>query len=141
VIFVDSNVLIDLFGEDQDWYEWSSAAISDASLDNRLCVNPVSVAEVAPRLGALEKFLENVAVIDAEVLELSNEAAFAAGKAFDIYRAKRRAGDDAKGGVLPDFFIGGHARVLGASILTRDPRFYRAYFPEVPLITPSKDEQ
>ena len=25
-------------------------------------------------------------------------------------------------------------------ILTRDARFYRAYFPDVPLITPSKDD-
>jgi predicted nucleic acid-binding protein len=40
--------------------------------------------------------------------------------------------------VLADFFIGGHAQVAEATILTRDPRFYRTYFPSVPLITPDK---
>jgi hypothetical protein len=29
---------------------------------------------------------------------------------------------------------------LGATILTRDPRFYRTYFPEVLLITPNRAE-
>jgi hypothetical protein len=28
--------------------------------------------------------------------------------------------------------------VSNATILTRDPRFYRIYFPSVPLITPDK---
>ena len=28
--------------------------------------------------------------------------------------------------------------MLDATIITRDPRFYRSYFPSVPLITPDK---
>jgi predicted nucleic acid-binding protein len=38
--------------------------------------------------------------------------------------------------VLPDFLIGAHAVVRGYSILTRDPKGYRGYFPSVELITP-----
>jgi predicted nucleic acid-binding protein len=37
---------------------------------------------------------------------------------------------------LPDFFIGAHAAVEGAELLTRDPRRIRAYFPTVTLISP-----
>ena len=38
--------------------------------------------------------------------------------------------------MLPDFFIGAHAVVAGMSLLTRDTRRYRSYFPTVVLITP-----
>jgi hypothetical protein len=37
---------------------------------------------------------------------------------------------------LPDFVIGARAAVLGLSLLTLDPRRYRAYFPRVELIAP-----
>jgi predicted nucleic acid-binding protein len=43
----------------------------------------------------------------------------------------------AKGNVLPDFFVGAHAAVLGWPILTRDVRRYRSYFPSVDLIGPA----
>lgn len=140
MILIDSNVLIDLFGTEQDWYRWSIEAVESASMTDQLLVNPISIAEVAPYLGSLEKFLENIATIGAEIVDLSHEAAFAAGRAFQIFRERRRSGGESGLNVLPDFFIGGHAQMLGASILTRDPRFYRAYFPTVPLISPSKDE-
>ncbi len=37
----------------------------------------------------------------------------------------------------PDFFIGAHALVEGHTLLTRDARRYRSYFPGVRLIAPS----
>jgi hypothetical protein len=57
---------------------------------------------------------------------------FLAGKAFQTYRAR----GGSKTGVLPDFFIGAHAVAEGISLLTRDTRRYRSYFPTVSLITP-----
>ena len=62
-------------------------------------------------------------------------ALFLAGKA---YREYRRAGGS-RTGVLPDFFIGAHAQVLGLPILTRDARPYRAYFPDVEVIAPEAE--
>ena len=38
--------------------------------------------------------------------------------------------------MLSDFFIGAHAVVDGLSLLTRDRRRYRSYFPTIVLITP-----
>ena len=46
----------------------------------------------------------------------------------DLYEALRSP--------LPDFFIGAHAAILGAPLLTRDPRRYRSYFPTLELIAP-----
>jgi predicted nucleic acid-binding protein len=34
----------------------------------------------------------------------------------------------------PDFLIGAHAAVAGLTLLTRDARRYRRYFPKVRLI-------
>ena len=59
-------------------------------------------------------------------------ALFLAGQAFKTYR--RRGGH--RTSVLPDFFIGAHAAVLGAPLITRDARRYRSYFPTVDLIAP-----
>ena len=59
-------------------------------------------------------------------------ALFLAGRAFVKYR---RSGG-AKSNVLPDFFIGAHAAVLGCGILTRDARRYTQHFKTVPLIIP-----
>ena len=38
--------------------------------------------------------------------------------------------------MLSDFFIGAHAVSQGISLLTRDVRRYRSYFPTITLITP-----
>ena len=64
---------------------------------------------------------------------MPRRALFLVGKAFLQYR---RLGG-ARSGVLPDFFIGAHAAVEGRSLLTRNARHYRSYFPGVRLITPN----
>jgi predicted nucleic acid-binding protein len=37
---------------------------------------------------------------------------------------------------LPDFYIGAHAAVRGMTVLTRDARRYKTYFPKLHLIAP-----
>ena len=64
--------------------------------------------------------------------DLVHPAPAVAAKAFDRY--KRRGGS--KRSPLPDFFIGAHAAVTGMTLLTRDPRRYRAYFPKLKIISP-----
>src|SRR5882672_12775926 len=66
--------------------------------------------------------------------ELPRPALFLAGMAFVKCRREGRT----KGNVLAEFFIGAHAAVLGCSILTRDGRCYRNYFPRVALIAPQE---
>lgn len=134
MIFVDSNVIIDVIVSDPEWKTWSVGQIAELSGGHRLVVNQVVVAEVAPRLGSLETFYREIAAIGLELENLNDEAAYDAGVAFQAYRRNR---GEAKM-VMPDFLIGGHACTANAAILTRDPRFYARYFPTIPLICPSQ---
>ncbi len=137
LILVDSNVLIDVISGDPDWHGWSSDQL-DGRHDGALAVNQIVLAEVAQRFETLAQFMAEIRALSLQVEEFGCDAAFVAGKAFGGYRRNR--GPASPKLPLPDFFIGGHAQFIGATILTRDPRFYRAYFPQVPLITPSKDD-
>lgn len=60
------------------------------------------------------------------------EAAFLAGRCFVKYR---RAGGRRRS-PLPDFYIGAHAVTGGLTLLTRDARRYRSYFPALRIIAP-----
>ena len=138
MILVDSNVLIDVIESDPVWQEWSMARIEDAAQAGRVVINHIVLAEAAPRSGPLEQFCDNLDVMMIAIEPLSDEAAYAAGSAFQQYRQRRLA--EVPQSILSDFLIGAHALIAGATILTRDPRFYRTYFPTVRLIAPSKDE-
>ena len=132
MIVVDSSVLIDVIDEDPDWCPWSLAALDEWSRRGPVLINPIIYAEISPDFNhpaALDAVLEKVGI---EYRDISREALFLAGKAHQAYR--RRGG--ARTGVLPDFFIGAHAAVLGAPLLTRDVRRFQSYFPSVRLVTP-----
>jgi predicted nucleic acid-binding protein len=141
VILVDSNVLIDILTHDTRWVDWSRKALEDACDDAGIILNQIVVAEVAPAFASLAAFETWIAPLQPSFLDLTNDAAFCGGGAFLEHRRKRKKGVDSSKAIVADFLIGGHAQTLGATILTRDPRFYRTYFPSVPLITPEKTDQ
>ena len=60
-------------------------------------------------------------------------ALFLTAKAFQHYRSS----GGRKTGVLPDFFIGAHAAVANAALITRDATRCRSYFPGITLISPN----
>lgn len=129
---VDTNVLFDFLSEDEEWFDWSSAMLTDAAERGRLVINPIVYCEVSVRYERIEDLNEALPVHYFVRAPLPWEAAFVAAKAFDRY--KRRGGS--KRSALPDFFIGAHAAVTDMTLLTRDPRRYRAYFPKLRIISP-----
>jgi predicted nucleic acid-binding protein len=60
------------------------------------------------------------------------EAAFLTGQCFLKYR--RRGGT--RRSPLPDFYIGAHAALADLTLLTRDAKSYRSYFPRLRIIAP-----
>jgi len=132
VTLVDTNVLLDLVTDDPDWANWSVRQLDAAGLRGELIIDDVVYAELSVRFETIEAL--DAVVNDARLTmaAIPRGALFLAGKAFQRYRA---AGGT-RTGVLPDFFIGAHAAVAGLTLLTRDARRYRQYFPSVDLITP-----
>jgi predicted nucleic acid-binding protein len=135
VTLVDSNVLIDIFADDQHWYDWSLMQLDQAALKGPLLINDVIYAESSIRFQDIDDLDTALADASIAVAAIPRLALFRAGKAFTQYR---RAGGT-RTGVLPDFFIGAHAEVERLPLLTRDARRYRNYFPTLELIAPDTD--
>ena len=106
--------------------------MSDAAERGPVFVNPIIYAEVSVRYDRIEHV--DLALPAEYFLRapLPWEAAFLAAKCFERYR--KRGGR--RTSALPDFFIGAHAAVAGLTLLTRDARRYRTYFPKLGLIAP-----
>ena len=129
---IDANILIDLFDDDSEWQGWSDAMLKTCRDRGPVVINPIVFAEVASGFDSLE--LMDTILPKSYLLRepLPWGAAFLAGQAFRAYR--RRGGD--RRSPLPDFYIGAHAAVAGYSLLTRDPRRYRYYFPKLRIVSP-----
>jgi predicted nucleic acid-binding protein len=132
LIFIDTNVLLDVATKDSQWAEWSLKAIEDEAVEGPLYINAIIYAELSTRYASVEAFDAFVAQTGVQMAEIPRAAAFLAAKAFGRYRAAGGTGT----GVLSDFFIGAHAAVLDIPLLTRDVGRYRTYFPDLRLVAP-----
>lgn len=131
MILVDTNVLLDVVTDDEDWASWSIARLDAASVAGPILINHVIYSELAIRFDSIEVLdavLRNAGVT---VGSLPRSALFLAGQVF------RRRDADGAGGIPPDCFVGAHAAVERMPLLTREPERYRKDFPTVHLIAPS----
>ena len=131
-VLVDTNVLLDVFTVDAEWFAWSSGALASASETRVLVLNPIVYAEVSVEFPSIEELDDALPLDRFRREDLPWDAGFVAGKAFRAYR--RRGGP--RRSPLPDFYIGAHAAVAGLTLLTRDPKRYRTYFPTVIVVSP-----
>jgi predicted nucleic acid-binding protein len=129
---VDTNVLLDVITEDENWLSWSIETLAAAAEAGPLYINPIIYAEVSVRFTKVEDLEDALPPQDFRRAALPWEAAFLAGRAFLEYR--RQGG--ARSSTLPDFFIGAHAAVDELVLLTRDAARYRTYFPTLELLAP-----
>jgi hypothetical protein len=132
MVLIDSDVLLDIWDLDPVWNVWSSSQLRALSSQHEFAINPVVYAEISTRFSTQAKLDERLDELEIRVLDISRGSAFLASKAFVQYR--RQGGTRIR--VLPDFFIGAHAVVLGCPLLTRDRGTYSTYFPGVQLIAP-----
>jgi predicted nucleic acid-binding protein len=135
VVLIDTNVLLDVVTNDPQWADWSQNRLEAAALGDALAINAVVYAELSIGFRRIEEVEAVLAKAQVAVEEIPREALFLAGKAFQRYKAR----GGMRTGVLPDFFIGAHAAVLGVPLLTRDARRYRDYFPKLELLAPGKE--
>jgi predicted nucleic acid-binding protein len=134
LILLDANVLLDVVTDDPAWLARSLARLAEATLAGSVFINEVVYAKVSIRYAEIEELDAMLAAAMIKIAPMPRSALFLAGKAFLRYRKS----GGARGGVLPDFFIGAHAAVEGWPLLTRDTRRYRTYFPTLKLIAPDE---
>jgi predicted nucleic acid-binding protein len=133
LILVDTNVLLDLVTDDPLWAEWSQQQLDLASAQDQLAINDVVYAELSIGYARIERLDAMILGAGLVNVAMPRPALFLAGKAFQRYRS---AGGR-KTGVLPDFFIGAHAVIADAVLITRDAARYRSYFPGIMLVAPN----
>ena len=131
-ILVDANVLLDVLTDDPQWYAWSAAQLDACAANAELCINPIIYAEASVGFDRIETLDDALSEDVFSRVDLPWEAGFLAGKAYLHYRRAKGA----RTSPLPDFYIGAHAAIEGMTLLTRDARRYRTYFPTLDLVCP-----
>lgn len=132
MIFVDTNIVIDLLETGSVWHTWSAGRIASAE---DVVADAIVLAETAGKFGDVQAARSAFRRLDIVILPFSDDAGFRAGQAFLKYR--KATGKREK--ILADFLIDAHAAALNIPLLTRDAGIYRTYFPELTLITPEDD--
>ncbi|MBX9815286.1 MAG: type II toxin-antitoxin system VapC family toxin [Sphingomonas sp.] len=135
MIFVDSNIIIDILEPDPVWASWSSERLAKSGAHDRVFASAVVVAECAGRFADLDDLTKRFHAMDVIIEDVPLQAMFVAGQVFRRYRRESERRDR----VLADFLIGAHAAYRDAPLITRDSRLYRRYFPTLTLITPETD--
>jgi predicted nucleic acid-binding protein len=132
MLFVDSNVILDVITADPHWASWSATQLAQALDAGPVLINAVVYAEIAFACEAIE-------AVDALLPQhlyayrpIPREASFLAAMAHADHR--KRGGQRSM--ILPDFLIGAHALLESTGLLTRDERRYRQAFPGLKLILP-----
>lgn len=132
MIHVDTNVLIDVLDPRSPFRAASGLALATAVAREGAGIGQVVFAELAAGIADRAYLDTIVRVLGVSRLTMPDDALFLAGRAYAAYL--RRGGP--RTSILPDFFIGAHAVVAGADLLTRDPKRYRTAFPQLTIIEP-----
>lgn len=135
---LDTNVLIDAFDQKAPQHPWALSILRDGLLGAGVAINPVILAELQvgdEQPDTVAGRLENLGIV---LLDLPALASERCARAYAEYLENRRRQPlpAAPKIPLPDFFIGAHASLLQLPLATADEGRYRAYYPEVQLITP-----
>lgn len=153
---LDTNVLLDLLAGDAAAAAAARLAMADALRLGSLAVCPAVYAELGANFPDQEELDRFVHAFRIQVDDFSTDALFQAAAAWRRY-ARTRGGQlqcprcgqltealcpgcgaplSWRQHILPDFLVGGHAARQADRLLTRDPHYYRRYFPTVTLLSP-----
>jgi predicted nucleic acid-binding protein len=140
VILLDTNILIAAGSPAERNHAWARALIADRARLPSLAVSVVALAELQAGGPDPHRLEDRLRAAGIRVLDLPVAAALPAARAWaEFLERRRREPAPVRRTPLPDFFIGAHALVLGATLATADVGRYRSSFPELPLIVPPGD--
>ena len=137
MIALDTNVLIDLLGDDP------RAGAAEAALRLALTNGPVVVcdvvlSEVTAGLGSGSEVLDVLEDMGIRFLAVDERAAVRSGEMQRKYNQRMRAAGRAPitPRTVPDFLVGAHALLQCSALITRDAGFFRDYFKGLKVILP-----
>lgn len=132
---VDTNVLIDVFGNDPDHGAASAEVLRHCLREGSLVACDVVWAEVRGVFDDDASFGSAMAVLGVRYSPILQDAAARAGISWRSYR--KSGGTRIR--VMADFLIGAHAESQADRLLTRDDGYYRTYFKGLRLVCPYPD--
>lgn len=124
---VDTNVLVDIFQDDERFVHQSRERLANARIRGDLVVCQVVFAELVHGFEDKASLDDTLDQLGISISSIDNAIAYEAGRRWGRYR---RAGGP-RSRILADFMIGAHALISADSLLTRDDGFYQTYFPEL----------
>lgn len=130
---VDTNVLLDVFGDDPRYREGSLAALRQALREGEIVACDVVWAEVAAVFPDGASAVAAMEAIPVAYSPLTRAAALRAGDAWRAYRSRGGPRDR----VVADFLVGAHAALHADRLLTRDRGFGRAAFAGLVVFDPT----
>ena len=138
MIAVDTNILIDLLGDDP------RADAAEAALRQALTAGPVVacdvvIAEVTAGLGHGADVMDALEDMGLSFAPTESRAAVRAGEMQRKYKQRRLESGNTSPTprAIPDFLVGAHALLQCEGLITRDQGFYRDYFKGLRIIVPA----
>jgi len=127
---VDTSVLLDVLGADEEFGEPSREALRKAYRSGALLACEVVWAEVRAHFADDAQFGDALGTLGIRFDPVGAESAALAGRLW-----RRSTSNRAR--VVADFLIGAHALRQADALLTRDRGFYRSCFAELRLTDPA----
>ena len=81
MLLVDTNVLVDVLQNDQQWADWSIAQLRAQAKLHVLAINPIIYAEISLSFSTLEALDDVVLTMPLELREMPRPALFLAARA------------------------------------------------------------
>jgi len=130
---VDTNVLLDVFGANQNYGAASASALDRCAAEGSLVASAVVWSETAAAFAEASVFERAMRDLGVSFSPLTEAAANRAARQWRAYRQQGGRRDR----ITSDFLIGAHALVCAERLLTRDRGFFRLYFSGLQVVDPS----
>ena len=121
---IDTNVLIDVFGNDPEFGRSSAAAVRACLQKGTLIACDIVWSETRAVFPDDAAFVSAMTTLGVIFSPLNEKSASLAGSTWQAYR---KAGGK-RTRLMADFIIGAHALQQAEQLLTRDQGYYRSYF-------------
>ena len=136
---VDSNIIIDILIDDQEYASLAVEALARASQNGNLIACDVVWAEASLHFTNKLQFRKVMSDFGIAFSAMSDSAAIKAGELWNVSRREdKRRGKTARAAITPDFMIGAHALEFADALITRDRGFLRRWFKTLKIIDPAE---